>query len=52
MAHVVLPPACRRSPLASIWLVATVCLDRCSWGGLLNDARQRTATAEQYVRSR
>src|SRR5215472_9572468 len=22
---------CRRSPLASIWLLATVCLGRCSW---------------------
>lgn len=42
---------CRRSPLGSIWLLATVCLDRCSWGGLLNDARQRTATAQRYVRS-
>jgi len=40
---------CRRSPLASIWLLATV---RPGRGGLLNDARQRTATAQRYVRSR
>ena len=43
---------CRRSPLAPIWLLATVCPGRYSWGGLLNDARQRTATAQRHVRSR